>query len=301
MPELSPEAKAAIARMGATHVGPPIHVEAVNRAVDSLGPKVLLLGGGGAGKSHSLRTILDVSGMEVISIMTEPSGMETLEDTDPSRFHWKYVAPAVADWVMLGDAAQKINTMSIKSLSDLGDIDKRKFDQWMKFISTCANYTCDRCGKNFGPIDLLSPKYVLAIDSLSGLNEMAMNMVVGMKPMRSVADWGIAMNNLEKFIITFATGIRTMGIITGHLEKEIDELSGGMSITASTLGRKLGPKVGRYYSDVIMTRREGTKFEWSTGAFNTDLKARNVPLSDHLEPSFVPIVQRWHKRIGFQP
>jgi hypothetical protein len=265
------------------------------------GPKVLLLGGGGSGKSHALGTIMEVPGMQVACIMTEPSGMETLENTDPERFHWKYIAPAAADWAMLQNAAKTINTMSFESLTKMGDIDKRKFTQWFDFLSVCANFTCDRCGKNLGPVDKLGSNLVVAVDSLSGLNEMAMNMVVGMKPVRHQGDWGVAMNNLEKFIITFSTGIPTMAVLTGHTEKEIDEVNGGLSITASSLGKKLGPKIGKYFSDVIMAQRNGTTFNWTTAAVGADLKSRNVPISDKIPPSFVPIIEKWHKRINFKP
>lgn len=258
---------------------------------------MLNLGAGGTGKSHALRTVLDVPEMEVAAIFTEPSGMETLSDTDPERFHWVYVPPAKADWGMLGAAAKTINTMSFKALTEMGDIEKRKFPQWMDFVSACGNYVCQRCGKQLGAIDDLPLNVVVAIDSLSGLNEMAMNLVVGMKPVRSPGDWGTAMNNLEKWITTFATAVPGMAILTGHLEREQDEVSGNVQLMASTLGKKLAPKVGRFFSDIIMSRREGEKFEWSTGAFNVDLKARNVPISDHIPPSYAPIIRKWHARI----
>ena len=265
------------------------------------GPKSLLLGAGGSGKSHSLRTVLEVPGTEVAAIFTEPSGLETLEDTDPARFHWVYVPPAAPDWAMLQNAARTINTMSFKSLTEMGDIDKRKFGQWMDFVAACGNFKCQRCGKELGPIDKMPINIVPAMDSLSGMNEMAMNLVTGLKPVKNPGDWGVAMSNLEKFITTLTTAVPGMVIMTGHLERETDEISGGVTLMASTLGRKLAPKISRYFSDVIMTRRDGLKFEWSTGAFNVDLKARNLPIHDHLAPSFKPIIEKWYGRLGYKP
>jgi len=265
------------------------------------GPKCLLLGAGGAGKSHSLRTPLEIPGVEVAAIFTEASGMETLEDTPKDRFHWVYIPPAAPDWNMLKDAATKINQLSFKSLAELSDIDKRKFGQWMEYVSVHANYKCQRCGKELGPVHQFAPNIVLAEDSLSGMNEMAMNLVAGLKPVKSMSDWGVAMSNMEKFITTLTTAVPGMVILTAHLERETDEISGGVQLMASTLGRKLAPKISRFFSDVVMTRREGVKFEWSTAAFNVDLKTRNLAISDHIPPSFAPILQRWYGRLGYKP
>lgn len=263
------------------------------------GPKVLDVGGGGTGKSHALHT-LEKAGLNVAVIFTEPSGMETLNDiTSKEKFHWMYIPPAKPDWKTLHAAAVKINTLSFKSLTEMGDIDKRKFPQWMDFVSACGDFTCQRCGKKIGPLDELGPDWAVALDSLSGLNEMAMKMVVGLKPVKSPGDWGVAMDNLGNYVTTFTTALKCFGIITAHLEREIDPNTGMQSFQAATLGQKLAPKIGRFFSDIIMSKREGTKFTWSTAAIGVDLKARNVPIADNIEPDYRPLVAKWHKRIGY--
>lgn len=275
------------------------HLPADNLGI--LGPKVLLLGGGGTGKSHALST-LEKAGLNVACIFTEPSGMETLNDlTSPERFHWMYLPPATVSFEDQLKAAKIINTMSFKSLTEMGDIDKRKFDHWLSFISACGDFKCQRCGQAIGPIDKLGPDWAVCLDSLSGMNVMAMNLVVGLKPVKAPGDWGVAMDQLERFVTLFTTGLRCMGVITGHLEKETDPNTGASTFQASTLGQKLAPKISRFFSDIIMTKREGANFSWSTGAFGVDLKARNVPISDKLAPSFEPIVKAWHKRINYAP
>ena len=67
---------------------------------------------------------------------------------------------------------------------------------------------------------------------------------------------------------------------------------------ASTLGRKLAPKIPRFFSDVIHVKRIGNKFEWATDTLNCDLKARNVKIAGSLPPSFVPIMTQWKKNGG---
>jgi len=263
-----------------------------------LGPKVLLLGGGGTGKSHSLST-LEKAGLEVAAIFTEPSGMETLADiTSKEKFHWMYLPPATVSSEDQHKAATIINTMSFQSLTEMGDIAKTSFKHWLNFIAACGNFKCQRCGKEIGGIDKLGRGWAVALDSLSGMNVMAMNLVVGLKPVKSVGNWGVAMDQMERFVTMFTTGVQCMGVVTGHLERETDPNTGASTFQAATLGQKLAPKISRFFSDVILTRRDGVTFNWSTGAFGVDLKARNVPISDKLAPDFKPIVEAWQKRIG---
>lgn len=63
----------------------------------------------------------------------------------------------------------------------------------------------------------------------------------------------------------------------------------------STLGRKLAPRLGNFFSDVIHVRRDGTKFLWATDTANADLKARHVPLAGNLTASFAPLYAEWRR------
>lgn len=266
-----------------------------------LGPKMLLLGPGGVGKSHALST-LEKAGLEVACVFTEPSGLETLSDiTSEEKFHWMYIPPGSPSMADLANVARYISTMSFKSLTEMGDIDKGKFNQWRDFIAACADFKCQRCGKHIGPLDKLGPGWATALDSLSGMNELAMKLVTGLKPVKSPGDWGVAMDNLGNFVTAFTTGVKCLGVITAHLEREIDPNTGAATFQASTLGQKLAPKIGRFFSDIVLAKRDGKEFSWSTGAFNVDLKARNLPVAtEKLKPDFAPIVEKWHKRIGYK-
>jgi len=260
------------------------------------GTKSLILGGTGTGKTHSIRTLVD-AGVTPMILFTEP-GMEVLADLPTDKVHWKYVRPAASSFDAMKDSAQKINTMSMKALSSLEGVNKQQHNQWVQLMESLASFTCDRTGENFGNIDEWDQDKALVIDSLSGLNIMAMDLVTGSKPMKSQADWGIAMDNLERLInhLTIATPCHF--VLTSHLERENDEVTGGVQLMASTLGRKLAPKLPRYFGDVVLARRENNQFYWSTTAPNVDLKTRNLPFSDKLEPSFTSIVGHWRERQG---
>lgn len=259
----------------------------------SPGVNVLLLGASGAGKTYSIRTLLD-AGLEVFVLFTEP-GMEVLSDTDPEKLHWHYIPPASADFADMIDSASKINRMSLKMLSDMSDINKSKYTEFIQILQSLSNFTCDRTGKSYGAVDSWGSDKVLVMDSLSGLSICAMNLVTGSKPIKSIADWGMAMDNLERLITKLCVDTQCHFVMTAHLERETDEVTGGTTLMASTLGRKLAPKLPRFFSEVIHVKRDGDTYVWSTSTTNVDTKTRKLGLSAKLAPSFVPVIKAWRE------
>ena len=258
------------------------------------GFKTLLVGGVGSGKTHSIHSLVE-AGYEVFAIFTEP-GMETVAEIPSDKLHWHYIPPSAAAWADMIDSASKINTLSFEALSKLPHINKTKYTEFIELLTCLSNFTDDRTGKSFGPVDTFDQTKVLFVDSLSGLNIMAMNLVAGSKPTKSMSDWGVAMDNLERLITKLTTDLPCHVVLTAHLERETDEQTGGTSLMASTLGKKLAPRLPRFFSDVIHCKRDGDKFHWSTATMNVDLKARNLPLADNLPPSFLQIASSWNRR-----
>lgn len=261
------------------------------------GASILLEGAPGSGKTHALRTFL-AAGMEVFGIFTEPQGMDIVADTDPDQFHWQYIAPQKPSWGTMMDTADKLNRYTYEDLAKLtSGMNKTEYRQFWHFLGACANFKCDRTGKEYGAIDDFANNKVFFVDSLSGLNIMAMDLIVGAKPTKHQGEWGTAMDNEERWINKACSDLRCFFVLTAHIEREIDEISGASFISVSALGKKLGPKIPRFFSDVIHCKRvEGNKFVWSTITPNMDLKARHVPWSDNIVASFVPIVNAWKAR-----
>lgn len=262
------------------------------------GWNVLLIGDTGTGKTYSVGKLIEM-GLNVRILFTEP-GMETIgqyyQDRGqpiPPNVHWQYIAPAAPDWEAMIDSAKKINTLNFKMLAEMGDINKKKFNEFISILTALSNFRSDRDGSMLGAADSWGTDTVLVVDSLSGLNLAAMNLVTGSKPVKSMADWGVAISNLEFLITKLTTGLQCHFVMTAHMERETDEVTGGTSLMASTLGKKLAPKIPRFFSDVIHTRRDGTDFKWSTASMNVALKARNLPLSDNLKPDFKQIMDSW--------
>lgn len=256
------------------------------------GPKILLIGDSGAGKTYSLRTLI-ASGLKVAAVFTEP-GMETVADIPCSAgLHWRYVPPATAGWDELRESAKSINTLSNDALQKLPGVSKSKYSQWFDLLNAMANFTCERCGQNFGPVDKLDESWAVFNDSLSGICTLSNNLTVGGKPVRTQPDWGIMMDNVERYVKQFTTGIRTLAVLTAHLERQPDEITGGVTLMAMSLGNKLSPKLPKDFSEVILAKRDGTKFTWSTAAGNVALKARMLPVQEGLPPDFAPIIKAW--------
>lgn len=262
------------------------------------GPKVLLLGGPGSGKTYCIRTLLDAGVKKVGVVFTEP-GMETLGDIPTDKLAWHYIPPATADWDTVISGLKKINTLSFDALTKLSDMDKRKYTQFIDLYTCLSNFTDDRTGETLGPVDSWGTDRALVIDSLSGVNLMAMKLVTGGKPVKSQADWQVAMDNVEQLLTKLTTDVRATVVMTAHLERETDEITGGTTIMVSTLGRKLAPRIPRFFSDCIHVKREADRFTWSTATTNADLKTRSLKIADNLPPSFVPLLQAWKDKGGF--
>ncbi len=236
-------------------------------------------------------------------IITDPGGEETLLDSLKAhglpidKLHWHYIPPAAPKWSDLQDMALKINTMSFEDLGKLKTgISKRGYTQFYELLSTMANFKCDRTGVEFGPIDSWDYQRAVVIDSFSGLNTMAWTMTVGAKPTAHVGEWGVAMTSIERLLDKLTADLRCFFVLNAHVERELDEVGGGVKIMVSTLGRKLAPKIPRNFSDIILAYREGTEFFWSTVTAGVDLKTRTLPLRDKIDPDFSQIVDVWRER-----
>ena len=261
------------------------------------GTNTLLFGDTGSGKTYSIRTFID-QGITPFVITTEPGIESTLGDIPDEKLHWKYIPHADVTWDDMLAGAKKINMLTYDALAKSAPVDKQKYGQFLEVVTSCKNFVCDRCGESFGDVGTWGTDRALIIDSLSGLNIMAMDLVVGSKPTKGMQDWMVAMDNLERFINLAVAQTKCWFVLTAHPEREKDEVTGAVQIMVSTLGRKVAPRLPRFFDDTIYARRDGNEFHWSTAATNTNLKARNLPISDKLVPDFGQIVKVWKEKGG---
>ena len=269
-------------------------------------PAIMLLGSPGSGKTYSLSTLLE-AGLEVFTIVTEPHGLEVLLDAISEkklpldRFHWRCISPTRPDFTSLVRMGQLVSISDQGSLASMRPGGERSTSPWIEAIKALDSFKCEHCGKEFGSVTKLGPESALVIDSLSGLNTMAMDVTIGDKVTANPGEWGIAMRQLDKLILACTSNLKCLFVLTGHIEKEADEITGASKIMASSLGKKLAPTLPRYFSEVVLAEARvteaGKNFTWSTATLNFDLKNRSLPTSSKLSPTFQPIVDAFRNRL----
>ncbi|KKN74517.1 hypothetical protein LCGC14_0389340 [marine sediment metagenome] len=266
------------------------------------GSSTLLIGPAGTGKTTAIPTFI-AAGIETFVLITDPRGEESLIDAmelhnlPMDKLHWHYVAQASPSWATLQTMATTITSLSYKAVTEIkSGLNKQDYQQFFNMLAVCANFKCQRDGKEYGAIDSWGPNRAFAFDSMSGLNTMSMDMTIGSKPAAHQGEWGIAMNAEERFIKKCCSDLRCYFLLTAHLQRLVDELAGGMTLMVDALGTKLAPKIPKDFSDVVLAVKAGIEFTWSTAAINVDLKNRALPIADKLKPDFGQMVDKWKQR-----
>lgn len=275
--------------------------EAVKSALP--GVNVLLMGPAGTGKTFALGTLVE-TGIECFYLGLEP-GLESLLGyfTDkgkpiPDNLQWHILEAPKASFMDMLDSAQKINSMQLDSLAKMNDPKRMNHNSFIKLLECLNNFKSDRTGETYGAVDTWGPSRALLLDGMAGLGRAAMSLVVGGKPVKNQSDWGIAQDQVEKILRMLCDNCRSHFVLLSHVERETDAVLGGVKISVSTLGNKLGPKINPMFSDVILSVREGTKYTWDTGSALADVKTRNLAVAQGLQASFKPIIDKWKSRGG---
>ena len=265
------------------------------------GFNVMLMGPAGSGKTHAIGTLVD-AGVEVFYLALEP-GLESLlgywadsGKSVPTNLHWHTLKAPDTSFLDMLDTATKINTFSLEMLSKMTDPHKSRYNQYLELFKTLNDFEDQRDGKKFGAVNTWGTDRCLVIDSLTGLNNAALSLVIGGKPVRSQSDWGIAQQQLEGLLRKLCDGCSCHFVLLAHVERESDLVLGGVKLMASTLGKALAPKIPAMFSDVILTVRQGDKWTWDTANVMADLKTRNLPIKSDNPPSFAPVVAKWRAR-----
>lgn len=266
-------------------------------------PSVLLQGPIGTGKSHSLVTIMQ-SGWDIFNIVTEPNGLETLVNAmrkygvPPGRLHYRVIEPAREGFDSLMDMARKVTTFNFEALSKMAPQERSK-SQFLEVVATFGNFIDDRTGMAFGPVHRLPPRCAVVLDSLSGLNLMAMDLTIGDKVTAHQGEWGVAMSMIDKLLLSLTSNLKCMFVLTAHVEREQDDTTLRSKLMTSTLGRKLAPKIPRFFSEVVLTSTEGGAYWWNTVHPDMDLKHRALQPGAKLIPTFKPIIDAYEARLQY--
>ena len=265
------------------------------------GFNVLLMGPSGTGKTYAISTLVS-TGLEVFALFLEP-GLETLigaySDFDkpiPDNLHWHYLQPKSQGFTALKNTVDMIGKFDLSGLGKMKDMTRSQNNQMTEMYTVLNDFTDQRDGKKYGPVDNWTNGTVLVIDSLSALIKIAFDMQVGNKPVRDVSDWGIVQQVLMSCIHKLTSGCNCHIVIIAHVERELDQILGGNKITVSVPGKAIAATILQPFSDVILTTRENASFFWDTANSQADVKTRNLPIQSKLPADFNPIYTKWKKR-----
>lgn len=269
-----------------------------------LPPSILLQGASGSGKTHALYTLL-AAGKSVFVIGTEPGFITSLLEAcqankvSTENLHWMENLPATEGFGALEEMTTKIGTLDYKGISELKGVGKEKTRiPAYSLVKALQDFVSDKTGEHFGSFTDWDDSRVLVIDSLSGLSIIGWYLTVGHKPTAAQGEWNIAMNWIEAVIMKINSDRGCYFVLTAHIEKELEEITGVNRIMTSTLGRKLAPKLPRFFDEVVYAKRVKTApmFRWATIDDGADLKNRSLPVGDALLPDFRPIIEAFDRR-----
>lgn len=255
-------------------------------------PKVLLIGAPGSGKTTSIASLLRL-GVDVRIVFTEGNGEEALLDEckrkniSIDKLRWMHVSQSQVGWGSFRQVAQIANTNTFEGIAGMKmGIDKHLTNHVMSMLKAFEAFVDERTGTNFGDVTTWDNNCALVIDNLSGMNDLIMMNTVGLKPNPAPGEWNIAQTFEAMLIKRLAGDCKCWFVLLSHLDKVNNEVTGLNVVSAAAIGAKLGPKLGKDFSEVILSKRVGSVFTWSTSETQTDVKNRGLPISDKLDPTF---------------
>ena len=272
-----------------------------------MGPKILLQGDSGAGKTYALATVVEWAARQTpprdVFILFTENGLETLlgywRDRGaevPANLHWHVVATPVLDLKALTEAATKVGMLSYEALTKLSDPNRMLNNPYERILKTFADFPDDRTGKKFGNIGTWKADVVLGIDSLTQLADACMKMVIGNKPTAAPPDYGVAQNNLMNLLRYLTQGFPPTLVMTAHVDRLEDEISRTVKLTTKSIGRALAADIPPLFSEVLFAYREGTQWFWDTASPSAVTKTRYLPVQAKNKPDLGVIMDKWVSR-----
>lgn len=280
-------------------------------SIELAGPKCLIIGASGSGKTFSLGTLVDWAAKQnpprEVRVLFIESGLESLLGywTDrnlpiPANLSYHVFQPKAVPFSALQEMAKKVGILSFKSLSEGVDPDRASNNPYEKFLGVLAKFPDDRTGTTKGNIGEWTNRDILVLDSLSEMAWIAMKMVIGNKPTASPSDYGVAQNNLINLLRYLTQGFQPTVVMTAHIQRQQDEITGGVKLMTKAIGKAMADDIPQLFSEVVGAVRDGTNWYWDTANSMLDTKTRYLPIQSKIKPDFAQIMDKWARRNAAQ-
>ncbi len=265
-----------------------------------IGANVLTMGGPGTGKTHSAQTLIKAlrevePDAQMLCVFTEPRWQPLVQTGCEGGIHIAYCPPGTGGWDEMLKRSEDITKLPWEAITKKSDPKKSEYKGFIKLLHTFNNFVCRECGKEFGNVTEQRPYDAIWLDSLTGLNSLAMQMVVGGSVSKSLPQFGAAMESEMQVVNQLCYDTQSWFVMVAHLDKTLDEINGGFVINPNALGNKNNGIIATNFDDAILCEREGSKFSWSNFSKGVDTKPGWLPIADTQEPSFAPMVRRWYE------
>lgn len=278
-----------------------------NHTVPLSGPKILLEGPSGTGKTYALGTLGDwcQANDKKLAVLFTESSLDVLlgywadhGKPVPECVYWhqQFTAPVSLDAQLT--AADIVGKMNYEFLTKMQDGTRAANNAFWGILNTVKEFKDDRTGRSLGGLKDWGMDWVFAIDSLSELANAAFKMQVGNKPTASQPDYGVAQNMLMNFLRLLTQGFAPIFVMTAHVDRETDQITQTSKIMTKAIGKAIAGDIPPLFSDVIYTVREGDQFYWDTAAYGVDTKTRSLGYRSKIKPDFATILDVWKKRGG---
>jgi len=224
--------------------------------------KMIFLGHSGMGKTGALASL--ASAGYRLRVIDLDAGANILRNvlTDPKSAYLKA-------------NPQAMDNVSIATVTEDLDLDgftpsKKKATVWTRVQALTKGWKDDE-GRDYGPVREWGRGEILVIDSLTRLADAAIDFFLGIngriglsltdprsKP--QAVEWGIVSDILASFIE--AATLRAVPcnvIFNAHIEYISDEKTGILQGFPAALGKKLLPKIPRYFNNMLLAEVKGPK------------------------------------------
>jgi hypothetical protein len=190
-----------------------------------------------------------------------------------------------------------VNTKNLKMLCNIEDGQRRDYNQFGEVLKLTKRFI-DHKGVDHGDPTTWNTDRAFVLDAVTELANMAMAMYVGKRPVYDKPDYQVAQRMVYNYIHLLTNTFRCHVIILSHPDPIFNEAIGATKLMMQTIGNKLSPQLPRKFDDVIVAKRIGTDYRWSTAELNAEGKGRNLPTKADLTPDFGQVVEAWKRGGG---